>query len=60
MDQYPSLLMADQHENLAVACYRRRRHLVGDVVDAARRADATLRLEAALALGQHLRSQRQH
>lgn len=50
MDTHPTLDLADREEDDAVARYLRRRRFAADIVDAAKRADAVMRLELALDL----------
>lgn len=48
MDTQPTLTIADREEDDNVDRYLRRRQFAADVIDAARRADAVMRLEIAL------------
>jgi hypothetical protein len=51
MDTHPTLTVADHEEDDNVERYLRRRQFAADVIEAARRADAVMRLELALRSG---------
>ena len=57
MDTHPTLTIADHEEDDNVERYLRRRQFAADVIEAARRADAVMRLELALRDGSTDRSQ---